>query len=167
MAGPNCYDEWFNVRKVCKNQYQNTKRCLEFVYLLFIFARIGQNCVAELFISGIPSTLKFSLSVVSNLIFEHIDLKLFSIPLYQYLPPAISVIMVERGVLHIVLLSFGSQPSPISFNIFKSSFTDRLVTLWFIAQYLSLSVLLVVVTIGKPSGAVRINNSADILELRV
>lgn len=115
-----------------------------FKNILWMFAKIGQNWVAELFISGIPSTLMFNSAVMFDWMFEKLERKLFSIPLYHKWPPATWLMFVYRGVFNRVRLSKQSQFMPNSFNILSRSLTDRLDILCCKTQDVSLFLLLII-----------------------
>lgn len=61
--------------------------------------KIGQKVTLELLNKGSPSMLNFSEMDKSLSRFENIRRKFFSIPLYQYFPPAAGKISTVFGVL--------------------------------------------------------------------
>lgn len=66
--------------------------------LLCMVERIGQKVTLELLNKGSPSMLNFREMDTSLVNFENIKRKFFSIPLYQYLPPAAGTISTVLGV---------------------------------------------------------------------
>lgn len=69
-----------------------------FKLLLCTVDRMGQNVTLELLNKGSPSILNFKEIEMSFSKFEKIKRKFFSIPLYQYLPPAAGLISTIFGV---------------------------------------------------------------------